>query len=359
MKKNLLWVGVALFFMMVQACQQKSEKQVLQEKRAYKEAQRADAIDAWIFAHAPKYFGSLPTEATNPENPCTEPRVELGKQLYFDTRLSKNGTISCNSCHNLATYGVDNDVTSTGDTGKKGGRNSPTVFNAALNTFQFWDGRAKDVEAQAGMPILNPIEMGIPHPDFLMGRLAEIPGYQDAFKKAFPQDANPFTYANLAKAIGAFERTLITPSRYDQYMAGELQALSAKEKQGLKVFVETGCIQCHVGPSFGGSMFQKFGVHDDYWKATGSKAIDKGLADQSGKAEDAFRFKVPGLRNVEKTWPYFHDGSVQSLEEAVKIMSSLQLNKTLTEVETNQMVAFLKSLTADIPEQVKTPPKPL
>lgn len=359
MKQFLKHIRLVVLLGLVAACQQKTEQQVLQEKRAYKQAQKAEAIDAWIFAQAPKYFGSLPAEASNPDNPCTEPRVALGKQLYFDTRLSKNGTISCNSCHNLATFGVDNESTSTGDTGKKGERNSPTVLNAALHSFQFWDGRAKNVEEQAGMPILNPIEMGIPHPDFLMNRLSEVPGYQEAFKNAFPQESNPFTYSNLAKAIGAFERTLVTPSRYDQYMSGDLKALTTDEKQGLKLFIQTGCIQCHVGPSFGGSMYQKFGVHGNYWEATGSKSIDKGLADQSGKPEDAFRFKVPGLRNIEKTWPYFHDGSVRDLEEAVRIMTTLQLNKALTKEETTQMVAFLKSLTADIPESLKTPPKPL
>ena len=304
-------------------------------------------------------FQSLPSAANNPNNEVTAAKVQLGHVLYFDNRLSKDGNISCNSCHNLSTFGVDNLPTSPGDGGKNGDRNSPTVLNAALHTVQFWDGRAADVEQQAGMPILNPVEMAIPNEKFLIDRLSQIELYKSLFKNAYPNDANPITYENLRKAIAAFERKLLTPSRFDEYLGGKLDALSLEEKKGLMTFVARGCNSCHNGPLLGGNSIQKFGVFGNYWEYTKSEHIDKGLAAQTGNDADLYKFKVPSLRNIAKTGPYFHDGSVKSLEEAIKIMAKSQVNQQLTDSELKNMVAFLSALTGDVPENLKKAPQEL
>ncbi len=288
-----------------------------------------------------------------------DPKVKLGYMLYYDTRLSKDGKNSCNSCHNLATYGVDNLPTSPGDKGMNGNRNSPTVLNASLHAFQFWDGRAKDVEEQAGMPILNPVEMNIPSEKFLVDRLKGITLYQELFKAAYPDNTNPITYENLRKAIGAFERTLITPSRFDQYLAGKTDALTVQEKRGFLAFNTIGCTSCHSGALLGGSMLQKTGVFGNYWDFTGSTYHDEGRAEVTQSETDKNMFKVPSLRNIEKTYPYFHDGTINDLGQMVKIMGKMQLKYELSDEETNNIVAFLKSLTGDIPESFKKAPEEL
>lgn len=281
--------------------------------------------------------------------------VDLGQQLYFDKRLSKDGTQSCNSCHNLETYGVDNLPTSPGDLGKNGDRNSPTTVNAALHASQFWDGRAKHVEEQAGMPILNPVEMNIPSKHFLVNRLKNVPQYNALFAKAFPNQSQPLTYDNIQVAIGAFERQLITPSRVDDYLNGNTSALSLKEKKGMLTFSTVGCTTCHNGPALGGNMLQKFGVYDNYWTHTNSKHIDNGKMVSTGNELDQFMFKVPALRNIEKTHPYFHDGSVKDLSTAVDIMAKVQLNKELSEAQIENITAFLNALTGEVPVQYQTP----
>lgn len=311
------------------------------------------------FLLANNFFKPLPTVAENSDNPITQSKVKLGKVLYYDTRLSKTGNNSCNSCHNLATYGVDNLATSIGDAGKKGNRNSPTVFNAAIHNMQFWDGRAKDVEEQAGMPILNPAEMAIPHKGFLIDRLKGIKLYQDLFKAAFPDEAKPITYENLQKAIAAFERTLLTPSRFDKYMQGSRDAITEEEKQGLRVFVNSGCISCHNGAGIGGSTLQRFGLITDYRTLTKSKLNDEGRLTVTKNKADKDVFKVAGLRNVQGTFPYFHDGSIANLDSAVKIMGEVQLNKNLSDEEVTQVVSFLKSLSGDINPDVKAIPEEL
>lgn len=298
-------------------------------------------------------FGELPKVVDNPENPITEEKVILGKQLYFDVRLSKDNTQSCNTCHNLNTFGVDNLPTSPGNDGKNGTRNSPTVLNAALHASQFWDGRNKDVEEQAGGPILNPIEMAMPSEEFVIERLSGIKEYKELFAKAFPQEEQPITYKNLQKAIGAFERKLITPSKFDDYLAGNDEALNEQEKRGLETFMTTGCITCHSGNALGGQLIQKFGLFGNYWELTKSDRIDDGKFEVTQNEADKYFFKSPSLRNIEKTYPYFHDGSVANLNEAVKIMAKLQLNKELTEEETNDIVAFLNTLTGDVPQEFK------
>lgn len=283
----------------------------------------------------------------------SENKIELGKMLYFDTRLSKDGNISCNSCHNLETFGVDNLPTSPGDTKEFGARNSPSVIYASLHTMQFWDGRAKDVEEQAEGPILNPVEHAIPSAEFLENRLREVPEYQKLFKEVYPNEKEPITFKNIAKSIAAFERKLNPSSRFDKYLEGDESVLNAQEKEGLQDFINTGCISCHSGVTFGGNLYQKFGLYGNYWEYTKSAKIDNGVYDLTKKESDKFFFKVPALRNVEKTAPYFHDGSVDDLEEAVKIMAKLQLNKELTDKESKSIVSFLKTLTADIDESYK------
>ncbi len=300
------------------------------------------------------FFGVLPQVAENKDNLVTDEKVALGKVLYFDTLLSKNKTQSCNTCHNLDTYGVDNLPVSPGDKeGTFGTRNSPTVLNAALHISQFWDGREPDVEAQAGGPVLNPVEMGMPDEKTVVDRLLNEEKYVKMFAKAFPNDQEAITYDNMKKAIGAFERRLITPSKFDDYLTGNDAALNKLEKEGLALFMDKGCIACHMGNVLGGNTYQKFGVFGDYWELTKSKSIDKGKFDVTKKEADLYVFKSPSLRKIEKTYPYFHDGSVTDLSEAVKIMGKAQLNLDLKETEIKAIVAYLNSLTADVAAEYK------
>ena len=301
-------------------------------------------------------FGKLPSEAVNDNNPLTKEKVSLGHKLYFDTQLSKEGNISCNSCHNLATYGVDNLPFSPGDDGSLGGRNSPTVLNAALHISQFWDGRAADVEEQAGMPILNPVEMAIPNEEFLVNRLNESDDYKILFSKAFPDTDGEITYERLRMAIAAFERKLITPSRFDQYLSGDKSALSLKEKKGLSSFLDIGCTTCHNGNGLGGNSMRKFGERHDYWESTKSDKIDRGVAEETDNDMDNYIFKVSSLRNIEKTGPYFHDGSVNDLNEAIRIMAHTQLDKELTDDQVSNISAFLSSLTGEVPKEYQGAP---
>lgn len=270
--------------------------------------------------------------------------VALGKKLYHDPIMSLDQDISCNSCHNLKTYGVDNLPTSPGHKGQLGGRNSPTVYNAALHMSQFWDGRAKDVEEQALGPVLNPVEMAMPTGDVVIERLQAKAEYKKLFAKAFPHEKEAITFPNVGKAIGAFERTLVTPSRFDAYIKGDTTALNDAEKAGLKTFVQTGCVTCHVGSPLGGQMFQKMGLVKPY------PLKDLGRYEVTKLEAEKYFFKVPSLRNIEKTGPYLHDGSVATLEDAVRIMAEYQLGKQLSQEETASIVTFLKSLTGELPQ---------
>lgn len=303
-------------------------------------------------AQARQIFGVLPDAAENPDNITSAEKVELGKTLYFDKRLSKDNTQSCNTCHDLNTFGVDNKSFSEGNDGELGGRNSPTTLNAALHIAQFWDGREPDVEAQAGGPILNPVEMAMPSEQVVVERLSGIDEYVSLFAKAFPED--PFiTYDNLKKALGAFERKLITPSKFDDYIAGNDDALNKKEKTGLQTFINSGCVACHSGNLLGGNMYQKFGLFGNYWDYTKSEKIDNGKHEVTKNETDKYFFKVPSLRNIEKTAPYFHDGSVQELDEAIRIIAKVQVNKDLTVKETGEIIDFLKTLTGEVPPELK------
>jgi cytochrome c peroxidase len=304
-----------------------------------------------LFKEASLRFDPLPSEAPNPDNPITQAKIDLGKKLYYDTRLSKDGNISCNSCHDLATFGVDNEATSDGDDGRTGDRNSPTVLNAALHQTQFWDGRARDVEEQAGMPILNPIEMAIPSEEFLVDRLAATEDYPPLFAAAFPEDDEPLVYANISRALGAFERTLLTPTRFDAYLEGDQEALTATEKAGLQKFIELGCTTCHNGVNVGAFSFQKFGVFGDYWEHTRSEKVDEGRYAVTANEADKYVFRVASLRNVAETGPYFHDGSVENLDLAIRIMVKLQLGIELRNDEIDSLTAFLESLSGEVPQE--------
>ena len=307
-----------------------------------------------ILSQAQKHFAVLPEVAENPKNPVTPEKVALGKSLYFDKILSKNRTESCNTCHNLNTYGVDNLPVSPGDKkGTFGNRNSPTTLNAAFHIAQFWDGREPDVEAQAGGPVLNPVEMGMSSEKEVVDRLSKVDKYREMFAKAFPKDKNPISYDNMKKAIGAFERKLVTPSRFDKFLAGDENALNDAEKAGLKVFIDKGCVTCHSGVVVGGNSFQKFGIFANYWDLTKSKKIDNGRFDVTKNEADKYVFKVPSLRNITKTYPYFHDGSVQDLKDAVKIMGKAELNVNLSDEEVASIITFLESLTGEVPEGLK------
>lgn len=271
-------------------------------------------------------------------------KVELGKKLYFDPRLSKSGFISCNSCHNLSMGGTDNIKTSIGDKWQQGPINAPTVLNSSLNLAQFWDGRAADLKAQAGGPIANPGEMAFTH-TLALGVLESIPAYVREFKLVFGKDKIDIN--QVTEAIAEFEKTLVTPNaRFDQYLLGNKAALNKDELAGYKLFNESGCVACHNGVAIGGNSFQKMGVVEPY---KGNKQGVEGRSAVSGKDIDRFNFKVPTLRNVELTYPYFHDGASDTLAEAVDVMGRLQLGKKFTKAENDQLVAFLKTLTGEQP----------
>lgn len=270
--------------------------------------------------------------------------VALGRQLFWEPRLSTNGKISCNSCHGLGTYGVDRQPTSIGHAGERGGRNAPTVLNAGLHVAQFWDGRAADLAAQAKGPILNPVEMGMPDAKAVEKKVRAIAGYRRAFAKAFPGQAEPVTYDNLAKAIAAFEATLVTPAPFDRYLAGDATALAPAAKRGLKGFMDKGCVSCHGGAAVGGAMYMKFGMVKPY-----AHQQDLGRFELTKNPADKHVFKVPSLRNITRTGPYFHDGKVATIEQAVAVMAETQLGQKLSKGETQDMVAFLESLRGDVP----------
>jgi cytochrome c peroxidase len=299
-------------------------------------------------------FQPLPEVASSGVNPVTEEKVALGRMLYYETRLSKGQDIACNSCHMLDKYGVDNQPTSDGHKGQKGDRNSPTVYNAAGHFVQFWDGRAADVEAQAKGPVMNPVEMAMPSEKQVVAVLTSMPEYVEAFKKAFPEDKDPVNYENMAKAIGAFERKLITPSRWDKFLRGDQNALTNEEKTGFNTYMEVGCQACHAGAYLGGNLYQKLGAVKP-WPDTSDPGREKVTKNEA----DRMVFKVPGLRNVEGTSPYYHNGKVETLELAVSRMGEYQLGKTLTDSQVNSILTWLKTLTGDVPaEYIKAPVLP-
>ncbi len=296
---------------------------------------------------------ALPTEVPAPaDNPTTAEKVALGKMLYHDPRLSSTGTVSCASCHNTMLGGEDNRPNSMGVNGQTGGRSAPTVWNSAFNLVQFWDGRAASLEEQAAGPVTNPIEMGMKNWDDVVARLKTIEGYQAAFTAAFGPDS--ISKDSATKAIAAYERTLITPnSAYDHYVGGNQNALTEQQLRGMEKMAELGCTGCHSGPAFNGpGLLQKFPMHSNqYFEAQYHFSQDLGVAEVSKKAEDQHLFKVPTLRNIALTAPYMHNGSVKTLDAAVKIMGKLQLDKDLSKEEVADIVAFLNALTGPFPKQ--------
>ncbi len=275
---------------------------------------------------------------------ANRPLVELGKKLYFDPRLSKSGFISCNSCHNLSMGGTDNLKTSIGHNWHEGPINAPTVLNSSMNLAQFWDGRAKDLQEQAGGPIANPGEMASSHV-LAVEVLQSIPGYVAEFGKVF--GPGPITIDAVTRAIAAFEDTLVTPnSRFDRWLRGDRKALSADELAGYRLFKESGCIACHNGAAVGGNSYQKMGLVEPYVASSPAQ----GRVAVTGDDADRFKFKVPTLRNVELTYPYFHDGAADTLTQAVDTMGRIQLGKKFSDEENANIVAFLKTLTGDQPD---------
>ena len=313
--------------------------------------------------NANSIFKPIPEQASDQLDPN---QIELGRQLFFEPRLSASHVISCNTCHNIGTGGADNVPASSGHAWQKGARNSPTVFNAVFNVAQFWDGRAKDLEEQAKGPVQNPVEMHNT-PKNVEATLSSMPEYVAAFGRAFPSDKQPVSFDNMARALQAFESTLVTPdSRFDLYLKGDDSALDAKEKKGLQTFMSSGCISCHNGVNLGGQAYFPFGLV----KKPDGKILpsgDKGRFEVTKTQNDQYVFRAAPLRNIALTAPYFHSGQVWDLEEAVAIMGTAQLGKQLNAEEVGDIVAFLKTVTGKqpkveyplLPPSTATTPKPV
>ena len=309
---------------------------------AYADAVRDEAIE--IFKPVPS------TTPAVSDNPITPDKIALGKALFFDPRMSASGVFSCNSCHNLATGGDDNLETSIGHGWQKGPRNAPTALNSVFNEAQFWDGRAEDLKAQAKGPVQAGVEMANT-PDNVIATLKSMPQYVTWFEASFPGEADPVTFDNFAKAIEAFEATLITPAPFDSYLNGDEAALSDMQKQGLALFMDKGCASCHNGVNVGGNGYYPFGLIEK----PGADVLpegDKGRFAVTSTVDDEYVFRAAPLRNVRDTAPYFHSGKVWDLKVAVQIMAESQLGEELTDEEADQIVAFLDSLTGAMPEVV-------
>lgn len=305
-----------------------------------------------LMSTARNLFKPIPlTPPALPGNAATSSKLELGKMLYFDPRLAASHAISCNHCHNVGLGGVDVQETSIGHHWQRGGRNAPTVFNAVFNTAQFWDGRAKDLEEQAGGPMLNPIEMASPK-EHVAEQLAGIPGYMVAFKRAFPGESDPVTLQNAQRAIAVFEATLITPNApFDRFLRGDSSALSTAQTQGLQLFIDKGCAACHDGINVGGGKYAPFGVVEK----PGAELLppaDQGRFMVTKTAGDEYVFRVPTLRNIALTAPYFHTGRAWDLRQAVAVMGVSQLGAQLTAEEIDKITTFLESLTGEQPKIV-------
>jgi len=311
--------------------------------------------DGILLMQARYLIGTLPEQMPGSEND-TPARVALGQKLYFEEAISINKTQSCNDCHPIDNHsaGADNRKTGLGALGKNGSRNDPPTLNAGFQIAQFWDGRSPDLADQAKGPVLNPVEMGMPSPAEVIERLKEA-GYMKDFAAAFHAQKEPMTYDNFGEAVAAFERTLISRGRIDQFIAGEADALTDREKEGMRIFMNVGCIQCHNGPVIGGAMFQKMGIFGIY-----ANEEDKGRYNVTKNEHDLYVFKVPMLRNATLTAPYFHDGGVETIAEAVDLMGKLQLNRQLTNEENDRVIRFLTALAdetrtqAEIPESAAT-----
>lgn len=298
-----------------------------------------------------RYFAPL-TAYTVPTAGPMATRINLGREFYYDAHFSVNDSISCNSCHQLSRYGVDGNPTSPGHDGHHGGRNAPTVYNAGLEFVQFWDGRARDLADQASGPMLNPVEMGMPNATSVVKYVQSQPYYVGQMKQAFPDSKDPVTIDNVKYAIAAFEAGLITPSPWDDYLNGNNNALTDEQKEGLRLFLRSGCNTCHAGRSVGGNSYEQLGATEPW----ASRTDDHGRFAITKNKRDALFFKVPMLRNIAKTGPYFHDGSVQTLEEAVRLMGKYETGNNFSNEQIQQIVAFLNALTGQLPTEYIQPP---
>ncbi|KFI21651.1 cytochrome-c peroxidase [Nitrosococcus oceani] len=308
-----------------------------------------------LLEQAKQFFKPLPETMATAEFPTPPERVSLGKRLFFDPRLSADGMISCATCHRPALYGTDALPRSIGVEHRVNPRNAPTVLNAALQDWQHWRGDRANVEEQASKSVLGHGSFGNPNEEAVLAKLRAL-GYTPAFQSAFPEANEPLTLENFGKAIGAYERTLVSPSPFDNYLKGNTEALGPQAKKGLGTFIKTGCIACHNGTGVGGQALRKFGIKKNYWQATGSEVVDEGRYSITQNQTDKYVFKVPSLRNVAMTPPYFHDGSVTTLPKAIRIMAQVQLGKTLSQQQIKAIMVFLNSLTGELPADFQQAP---
>ncbi len=309
-----------------------------------------------LMSRAKSVFGPLPASMPSEENPITPEKVRLGNMLFFESRISVDRTVSCAKCHPPALYAADGLRKAVGNHCKENPRNSPTILNAASQISEHWVGNRTSVEDQARQAVTGPPAFGMPNNETVEKVLKSMKEYVALFKAAFPHDKDPVTVENFAKAVGAFERTLITPAPFDDFIKGNTKALSEQQKRGLRTFLDTGCMTCHVGPFLGGQMYQKFGVLEPYQKYTKSVQVDEGRFAVTKNESDKYMFKVPVLRNVAMTPPYFHDGSVDRLTDAVVIMAKVQLGRDLSSGQTDDIAAFLHALTGNVPETLLRAP---
>ena len=326
MKKIVLLVVTVLVSVFIVQCGEKAEAP-LEEDLSYQQG---------VLTKVKPMFAVVPDKMPGAEND-TQARIDLGKKLYFETALSNTGDMSCNTCHDIVTAGVDNKPTSEGTNTIPGPRNSPTVYNAGFHFSQFWDGRAADLNEQAGGPILNPAEMAIPDSASAVSKIKDIPEYEAMFTDAFGE--NSIDFENITEALAAFERTLVTHDRFDDFLNGNLKAMTHKEVEGLDLFLAKACITCHMGSMLGANMYQKNGLVKPY-----KDLSDEGRFEVTGLEQDKYMFKVPALRNIALTGPYFHDGGVASLDETIIMMGDMQLMQQISDEEADKISAFLKAM---------------
>jgi cytochrome c peroxidase len=354
---NAVKVGCCALLLALAACSSSTDSEVMVVDAQPAATASPAATPATAGTHANEELSPrvlrrfAPLEAK--AQPANRALADLGRKLYYDPRLSKTGEVSCNTCHPLDKYGATNTPVSTGVEGRQGPRNAPSTYHASGHFVQFWDGRADTIEKQAVMPILNMDEMGM-SPAEAVGVIKRVAGYRAEFARAFPGESDPVSFERIGLAIGAFEHGLVTPSRWDRYLRGDKSALNAEEKAGAKLFANLGCIVCHTGPYIGGSMFERLGA-----RVAWPENDDRGRKAVTGQEADDMVFKVPSLRNVAMTAPYFHDGSSTTLGDAVRKMARHQLGVELEDDEVRELEAWLGSLTGEIPtEYIKQPELP-
>jgi cytochrome c peroxidase len=312
--------------------------------------------DEDLIVRAKAVFGPLPASMPSADNPITPEKVRLGNMLFFESRISVDGTVSCAKCHPPGLYAADGLRKAIGNHCKENPRNSPTILNAADQISEHWIGNRTSVEDQARQALTGPPAFGMPNNESVEKILKGMKEYVALFKAAFPADKDPVTVENFARAVGAYERTLVTPAPFDDFLQGNAGALSEQQKRGLRAFMDTGCLTCHFSPYLGGKLYQKFGLFEPYQKYTKSVQVDEGRFAVTKNESDRFLFKVPVLRNVAMTPPYFHDGSVDRLVDAITIMAKVQLARDLTTGQADDIAAFLHSLTGKLPESLSRVP---